>query len=482
MALNIWQQLANSSPRPAPKRTVKRLTKPRGVYTKGPVRSSGTRVSAPKRKPAPVAHRSAAPARTPSYARGSTGSAGASLSQALMRAAGGPLMGGTPTTAALLASLRGEAAKQVDMELNPQIGARQFAFNQARSNYGAEVNEANRKLGLTKAEITQLYGALDALLQDTGQKRTAALDTAKAGATSAYDQLQQMVNSRYGGAQQAAAAEAARLGQGSQAATERLAGDAAFAQQRVGQQRAAATSTIDAIKAAATSEGTMLRGAAAATAPMLSSQATMRTNDQNAQSKRAFDQQSAQLKFEIAQLKGSRAGKIDQLAKEMQAAQIQAQQDAQQLAFLNSIKAAEVGISQGQLDLARQRLSMDASNSQNNLVLQAKKLQLAQQQAAAKASAPQTGMERAYTYLQGAYGGSVPQAQLRSLLEDAINGNSNDPGWNPAKPIGPGAIPGYDPKYLDQYLRDINDAVRSRGWSNTELNLLRNAASRYLKR
>jgi hypothetical protein len=208
----------------------------------------------------------------------------------------------------------------------------------------------------------------------------------------------------------------------------------------------------------------------------------MRTNDQNAQSKRAFDQQSAQLKFEIAQLKGSRRGKIDQLAKEMQAAQIQAQQDAQQLAFLNSIKAAEVGISQGQLDLARQRLSLDAGNSQDNLLLKAKQLQLAQQRDQAKANAPQTGMERAYTYLQSAYGGSVPQQQLRALLDDAINGNSNDPGWNPAKPIGPGAIPGYDPKYLDQYLRDINDAVRSRGWSNTELSLLRNAASRYFKR
>lgn len=482
MALNIWQQLANSAPTAARRR----LTKPKATYTKGTTRSSGgvTRPTA-RRKPAPAPRRSAAPARAPSYTGGGPsggGGGGGSLSSALMAAAQGPLMGGTGLSARLLAELRKEAAKQIDMDLNPQIASRQFAYNQARSAYGSQYNELNKKLGLTKTEINQLYGSLDALLTDIGQKRTAALEGARTSATSAYDQLAQQVGQRYQGAQSQAAAEAARLGQSTAPATQQLSADQAFAETRTGAQKAAATSTIDAIKAAAASEGTMLRGAAQATAPALISQATMRTNDLLAQAKQQWDQNAGTLKFEIAQLKGSRAGKISQLAKEMEAAQVQAQQDAQQLAFLNSVKAAELGISQAQLDLSRQRLSLDTSNSQNNLVLKAKQLQLAQQKAAASASGPQTGMEKAYSYLQGAYGGSVPQAQLRSLLEDAINGNSNDPGWNPANPVGPGSIPGYDPKYLDQYLRDISSAVSQRGWSNTELNLLRNAASRYLGR
>jgi hypothetical protein len=90
-------------------------------------------------------------------------------------------------------------------------------------------------------------------------------------------------------------------------------------------------------------------------------------------------------------------------------------------------------------------------------------------------------MERSYSYLQSGYKGAVPQAQLQQALEDAINGNSNDPNFNPMTP-GPGNIPGYDPRFLDQYRRDLRTAAAQRGWSQTELNALLNAAGYYFKR
>lgn len=436
-------------------------------------------ITPPKRTQAKVitsAPRVAAPA--PSYSSGGGGST-ASLVQAVQGMAGGGAVAAfQPSGVKSNAELLKAAQAAVGLELDPQIGAAKYARQESSRNYNAIVAELKKRLGLTKTETSQLFGNLDVLLQDNQRKQATQWDTARTGATSAYDKLQQMVGQTYGGAQSAADTEAARLGQTNTAADTRLAADKAFTTGQVGAQQAAATSTIDAIKAAGTAEGAQLRGAAAATAPMLINQAQRSADDQQSQALREHQARAGQLEFQLRQLSGSRNAKVQQTLQAMQAAQAQAAQDQQQLAFMNSIRAAELGISQGQLSLAQQKAASDAQNSQANLVLRAKELQ-------AKLNPPpkaQTGMERAYSYLGTGYKGRVPQAQLQAALEDAINGNSNDAGWDPTKLGQPGQMPGYDPKYIDQYKRDIQMAVRQRGWTGAEQQALMNAVNYYFGR
>ena len=477
----IWDQLAAATraPQVVYKPLTPRQLEANGIYAKPKPKAKPKA----KAKPKPVVRR-AAPRATPYAApRASSGGGGGGGSIApALPVSSGSMAGAAPaqSTAALLASLKRQAHDQVSMELDPEIQARQFAYNQARSAYGSQVNDTKKQLGLTKTELTQLYGSLDVLLQNTQNKSAAAMETGRAGSNAAYDKLAQQVSGTYGQAGQNVSAELARLGQGGADVQGRLAADQAAASTQVGAQKANASSTIDAIKAAAAGEGAQMRGAAAATGPALIAQAQFKADDQLGKLRTDYNQTIQQLTFQIKQLSGSRKGKEAAALRELQAAQAQAEQDAQQLQFMNSIRAAQVGISQGQLDLAKQRLSSDVLNQQNSLVLRAKELQ-AKLDAQKPGAKPQTGMEKAYSYL-GSYKGRVPQAQLQQALEDAINGNSNDPGWNPGKPVGPGNIPGYDPKYIDQYKRDIASAVAGRGWTPAERNALLNAVNYYFGR
>lgn len=457
--MDIWQQLANGVA---------------GV----PSSAAAKRAAAPKRKVTPR------PAATPSYSPAyinslPTGGGSSANIPMLPGSTGGGVATAAPTrsAASLLAELKRQAQSTVAMELDPQIRARQFARQESTRDYRTSVAELQKRLGLTKTELTQLFGSADVLLRDNAQKTGAALDVGKGKAAAAYDQLQQMVGQTYGQAGQDVSAELARLGQGGGDVQGRLAADQAFTTGQVGAQKAAATSTIDAIKAASTSEGAQLRGSTAAAAPMMMGRAQLAADDKQTELSTAWQSTMRQLDFQIRELTGSRKAKESAVLNELKGAQAQAEQDAQQLNFLNQIKAAELGISQGQLDLAKTRLGVDVQNQQNNLVLKAKELQARLGEQAAKANQPKTGTERAYSYL-GTYKGAVPQAQLQSALEDAINGNSNDPGWYPG---GPGT-PGYDSKYMDQYKRDISAAVAQRGWSSAEKNALLNAVNYYFNR
>lgn len=462
MPLNIWQELANGV---APQTKAK-----------------------PKPKPKVVPKRAAVPSYSPNYINAAA-SSGPSVAQSVaamipaLPGSSGGMAGAAPavSTAKLLAELKRQAQSQVAMELDPQIRAGQFARQEAGTQYKGNVADVQKRLGLTKTELTQLYAQLGVLLKDNAAKTQVALEKGKTSSNAAYDQLAQQVSGTYGQTGQNVNAELARIGQGGGDVKGRLAADQAFTSGQVGAQKANASSTIDAIKAASAGEAGQMQGAAAATAPALIGRATAVANDNLTKLRTEYDSTVRQLNFQIRQLTGSRKAKEGAVLRELQAAQAQADQDAQQLQFLNSIRAAQVGISAGQLDLAKQRLGIDVVNQQNSLVLRAKELQAKLDDSAAKKNAPKTGTERAYTYL-ASYKGRVPVAQLQQALEDAINGNSNDPGWNPGKPIGPGAIPGYDPRFIDQYRNDVANAVRSRGWTRAEQQVLANAIGYYFNR
>lgn len=424
--------------------------------------------AAPAPSPAPRSLGIGGSAPAPS---GGAGSAGVAQ---ILAAMGNPLAAGVLSNAQRV-DLKRRAASDVGLELNPEIQARQFAFNEAARSAGGQINQLRKQLGLTTTETKQLYGNLDVLLQGIAQKQAANLNTARGQSDAAFAALANQVNSRYSGAQADVAKELGRLGQATTPASQRLTADAANAAAQVGAGKARADSTIAAIQAAGASEQGQLRSSAAATAPMLIAQATNQERQQEGSILQERDSARRQLQFEIKQLSGSRRAKVQKLYEQYLAEAQQAAQDAAQTNFLNTIKAAELGISQGQLDVARQRAADSAQASHDNLVLRAKELQA---KLAAGTKVPLTGMEKAYTYLAG-YKGRVPQAQLQQVLEDAINGNSNDPGFKAGSP-GPGQIPGYSKQYLDVYLNDISKAARARGWTATEAQALRNAALKYL--
>jgi len=452
----------------------RKLTKPKGRYTKGPVRSNGTKFSVspiiPRETPRPTTSGNTISRSSAMAAGGSGGSspAGGGMAPLVAQALSG----------SVLADLKRQATRDVALELDPQINARKFGINEATRQKNETITELQRQLGLRKTETNQLYTALDLVLQNMAAKQQQIYSTAKTSATSAYDTLAGQVNANYGTAQANTKAELARLGQSASPATGRLSADQAAAQGQVGAQKASATSTIDAIQAAASGEQSALRGAAQATRPMLIAQAQSAADQEANRIRSEWRSTTNQLRFEYRQLEGSRRAKVEKLYNQYRAEAEQAAQDAAQLQFMNSLRAAQLGISQGQLDLARQKARVDAQNSQANLVLRAKELQ-AKIAAQKKSTTKPTGMENAYSYL-ATYRGRVPQTQLRQALEDAINGNSNDRGYDPARAGQSGNIPGYDKRFLGIYLRDIDSAVRSRGWSEAERLALRNAVQRYL--
>jgi hypothetical protein len=451
-----------------------RSLSPAQAYFNGVNPQSQVRLSTvtPRARAAPAA--SSAP-RPSSGASGAVAASGAGVSSVL--AALGQLgMAGALSNADKV-RLKQQASSDVGLELNPEISARQFAFNEAARQAHAQADALRKQLGLRTSETKQLYGALDVMLQSIAAKQQGLMDTARSKTDAAYGTLGQQIDQRYTQATAATQAELARLGQNASPATGRLSADKANAAATVGTQKANADSTIAAIQAAAAGEQGQLRASAAATAPMLITQAKTQTDQSIADLNRQRADAQRQLQFEIKQLSGSRKAKVQKLYQQYLAEAQQAAQDQAQMQFLNGVKAAELGISQAQLQLAQQKAGNDAQVSQANLVLRAKELQ-AKLQGGTKV--PQTGMEKAYTYLQG-YKGRVPQSQLQAVLEDAINGNSNDRGFNPGAPAGtPGQIPGYNKSFLDVYLRDVTKAAASRGWSSAEANALRNAVLKYL--
>jgi hypothetical protein len=454
----------------------KKLTKPKGVYTKGTVRSSGTLT----RKPtvSPIIPRKTTPRPTTSGNRpaasgggGGGGVGGISLPPIVAQA----------LSSSGLADLRRQATRDVGLELDPQINVRKFGITEATRQKNETVKELQRLLGLRTTETDQLYGALDLVLQNMANKQQAIYKGAQTSSNAAYDALAAKVGQNYGEAKSSTAAELARLNQSSAPATARLDQDQAAAASQAAQGKANASSTVDAIQAAASGEQSALRGAAAATRPMLIAQARAASDAEANKVRAEWRSTTNQLRFEYRQLEGSRRAKVEKLYNQYRAEAEQAAQDAAQVAFLNSIKAAELGISQGQLDVARANAETNRASSIARANQAAADLRARTAKEAAAKNAPKTGMDKAYAYL-GTYKGRVPQAQLKQALEDVINGNSNDPGFGRggATPGSPGQIPGYNPQYIDYYMRDADMAARQRGWSSAETNLLKNSIRYYL--
>lgn len=479
-----WRaQPARRAPAPVRRRVLPR--KPRGVYTRGTVRSTGARTTPavapatqrymgpvprpapPRRAPAPVYR--AAPAPRPASGGAGVGTGIPSALSGAPGAYGGVPSYGMPNDTAL----RAQATRAVRLEVHPQIAARQFAGSEENRAYAALTAKLTKQLGLSKGDVAALYDALSANLAQGAAKTQQGYSAAQSSVGSKYDQLISMLGQDYSGAKQSVTDELARLGVANPNATATLTRQQALQTGAAAGQKAIANSTLESLAAAAAGEMANLRGAAQSTGPMLQSQLQRAYDEKSADVALSHSAALRRLAFEIAQLRGSEPGKIEQTLAALREAAYQKAQDAAQTQFMNSIRAAQLGISSGQLDVARE----NAATSRASAISAAQ----ARQAAAARAKQPaMTGIERAYTFMRGGYRGRVPQGNLQQALVDIINGNSNDPGWRPGT-----GVPGFDVRYVDQYMRDVDRAVRDRlgqGWGAAERDLLRNAILKYFGR
>lgn len=407
--------------------------------------------------------------------------AGNLATQIAQMAGGGGSYGSSPSTTA---SLLKQAQQMVGYELDPQIHAAQAATNQENRDYKWLVDQLTRQTSNAKGDIGALFGALDQQLAAGQQAQKASY--AKAGTEIAgnYDQLSQMLDQGYTKAQNAATTEQQRLGIQGPGQNDRLSADKAYLSGLAQEQKANAVSNIQTQGETSGSIAASMRASSQEAPKHIVAAITVQANENQQTLLKQHMDNLSKFKSQIGLLNSQRAGKVQILLKQMEDQLYQRQQDAAQLQFMNSIRAGELGISAANLQLAQARLAQDGQNQTDRLVLEAKRLELEQQKAAGGPAPKTTGMENAFNYLASAYPNksSDVQQSLQDALIDAINGNTNDAGYNPNDKS---KYPGYDPKYLDIYLRDIDSAVNDRakqGWGPAERSLLRNAALKFFGR
>lgn len=444
--------------------------------------------NAPDTRPLPRVAAPKPPGPVNAYDPGQLPAVGAAVNNANQVAAGAStpaqlaaLLGSGQSNSALLS----QARQIVGYELDPQVKAAQAAYNQENRDYGWLINNLNRQTGVAKGDISTMFGALDQLLAAGQKKQAAAYDTAKQGVGSAYDQLSQMLSDTYGQASSKAQAEQQRLGISGPGQNDRLAADQAFMTSLAGEQKANAVSNVNTQAANQGAIASQFRASNQEVAPHLVAQITLNANQQQQELLKQHIDNLSKYKSQINLLNLQRPGKVQMVLQQLQDQLYQRQQDAAQLAFMNSVRAGELGISAAQLQLAQARLAQDGQIATNNAIAKAKELDLQAQ----KTQPQGTGLERAFGYMQTAYPdkSGKKQQDLQDALVDIINGNSNDPGYNPNATPGQGGygIPGYNANFLAQYLSAADSAVTDRsnqGWGAIERNILRNAILKFFNK
>lgn len=412
-------------------------------------------------------------------------SAAANLANQIAQMAGNGVGGNYGSSPSTTASLLKQAQQMVGYELDPQIHAAQAAYNQENRDYGWLINQLNTQTTNAKGDVNSLFGALDQQLAAGQQAQKASYDKAGTAISGNYDKLAQMLEQGYTGAQNAATAEQQRLGIEGPGQNDRLSQDKAYLTGLAQEQKANAVSNIQAQAETSGSIAANMRASSQEAPKHIVAAITTQANQQQQTLLKQHMDTLAKFKNQVGLLNSQRGGKVQMVLKQLEAELYQRQQDAAQLQFMNSIRAGELGISAANLQLAQARLAQDGQNATDRLILEAKRLELDQQKAAHGGAAPKTtGMENAFNYLASAYPNKSSDVQqaLQDALIDAINGNTNDQGYNPNDKS---KYPGYDPKYLDIYLRDLDSAVTDRakqGWGPVERSLLRNAAMKFFQK
>lgn len=367
---------------------------------------------------------------------------------------GGFSIGGTRSNA----ELKKLARDAVLLELNPQIHSLQHSSQVEQQDYTYLINNLKKQLGLSKADISTLYSALDVSLGANAKTQAQINTTTKANMGTVYDQLNQSLGNSYQGAIGGVNSELNRLGITDPNATKSLTENQQFQQGNASTGKANSQSLLDAIGASTQGQMSLLRGSSASTGSLLNSQLQQGFSKESGDALRVHLQKSAEIKQKINELNASIPSKINQTYAALLDQQYQREMDSAQKLFDNQIKL-------GGLQVSQANAAGTQSYRQNQLALEAQKIANEAAKNKATTSAPKTGIEKALTYLQNlSYVKTkrIPYATLENILIDAVNGDPKRSDY-----------PGFNKNYVSQYSNDIKNSVNSRGLpANTYTDLI----------
>lgn len=437
-----------TTPRIAPP---KKLTKPKGIYTKGPVTSQGVRISAPKPKPRATINVGTPVLRIPTRPSSSAG-----VQNGVIQ-----LPGASAATSLAISGLRSNsqlrqmAREAVMLEAQPQLNQLGSAYNQENKDYGYIINTLRKNLGLSKTDIKTLYDTLDANLAFNAKDQAKINADTKAKMGAIYDSLNSSIGSNYDTSINKTNAELARLHIVNPQADDRLTADKALLQSQAQQSKANSGALQDAISASTQGMMSGLRAGSAASAAMLQGGLDTQFNKESGDALQKHLATLAQIKMQKSTLSQSLPSKINQTYQALLDQQYQREMDAAQKLFDNQIKL-------GNYQLGVQNSQSNQAYRQNQLALEAAKL--AQSSAKKPAAAAPRGLDKSLAYLQQvAKTSHVPYATLENILVDAINGNP-DPNHT---------IPAFDKNQLSLYNMDMNNSLKSRGLGSLYTDMVR---------
>lgn len=426
------------------------LHKPRGVYTKGPIRSNGTRISAPKPKPAPKIVLSQPKLRLPAP-RSSGGGGVISLPT------------GNPSTMAAISGLRSNsqlrsmASEAVHLEADPQIRALQLGASNEIKDYHYIIDALRKQLGMSKGDIRVLYDTLDANLAFNAREQGKINEDTKAKLGTIYDQLNTQIGQTYSKAQNTTAAELQRLGIQNPNANDRLTENQALLQSQAQQSKSNSQALLSAVNASTQGMMQGLRAGSAATSAMLQTGLQQQFDKESADTLQKHLAKLSEINMQKETLKASLPSKINQTYQALLDQQYQREMDAAQKLFDNQIKL-------GNYNLSVQNSQANAAYRQNQLALDAAKLAQSQSAAAQKKVANLKGSDKALAYLQQVSKTSkVPYSTLENMLIEAINGNP-DPNHQ---------LAGYNKNNISEYASDIGGFLKQRGMNSLYTDMIR---------
>jgi hypothetical protein len=431
----------------------KRLTKPKGIYTKGPISSQGVRISAPKPKPRSsttlAAPKIKLPTRLPS---GSSGGGG--IIQ---------LPGASPGTMAAISGLRSNAqlrqmaSEAVHLESDPQLRTLEHSYNLENQDYGYIINSLRKQLGLSTGDIKTMYGVLDANLALNAKDQAKISADTKAKMGQIYDQLSTQLGSNYDAATSKTNAELNRLGITNPQADDRLVADKALLQGQAAQSKTNSSALQDAINASTQGMMSGLRAGSASTSAMLQSGLRSQFDKESGDALQKHIANLSNIKMQKMTLTASLPAKINQTYQALLDQQYQREMDAAQKLFDNQIKL-------GNYQLSVSNSQANQQYRQNQLALDAAKLSTQQSMAAQQKVASLKGSDKALAYLQQVSKTSkVPYSTLENILIEAINGDPNRPT----------DLPGYNKAFMSGYASDINNFLKQRGMGSLYTDVVR---------
>lgn len=434
------------------------------------------------RTPAPKGNRGGGPV---APTRGGGGGGGKSLNLA-----GGALRGTSAgSTAVDKTSDQARAKASVDMVLNPMLNAIKRQTDTARKQFDRMSSEEKGNYQRQQADLEETYKRLGTYINGQKSGTDQVYEDARARVRSAYNDLDSALNQDYDRSKGNVDKETQRLGIGqiSGSAKEGLNRDQSFLSGIVGANRENADRALTTRKSSYDALSSLMsQGAASESASRKSESERLHVkNAADIYHKRA--DALGELSGKYADIAGTRGERVKQALDALRNARDEKEAEQAQQAWMNAMAESKFGLETQKFDLAKTVASTNASNQKAKLALEADRLKVAKDNAAAKSKAQAQaknkapkGYQAAGAYISKAVGTGKRANDLTAIMNLALNGDNGkattskkNKGWGFAnfKP--------HDVSSMDLMMRMGKVWLRDNGYKKAEEDLLYKALMIY---